>query len=964
MRDEPGEGGITDGGGDGDGPGGTYALRGIPVFRAGDHRGKEYTDADLEDMARNFALACAGEDACYRVPIVLGHSEDQAVLRAILSSSDIPAGGWAAACWADGGTLYADAERVQPELARLVRTGAYREVSAEVYDEPPPGMPAGCRGKMLRRIAFLGAEPPEVKGLGGIPDPEPEGRFAEHGYPWWRFDAAAPVLLECSRAAPCGAGVWAAFSEAWPMVPAEQVEAVGGGDAPAAADAGVLDADALAARCRDAGLDPQALGLTPEQMAAFVRALDAAAEADALEARDAQAQVAAPQELPPEEGPPPEEAEPDGRFAEGDDEDVHYTGREQDEADDIGRRGMVERSTFSKEHRDFVSRLQDARQRELAKGRSGRRLGRDINEAFERLGSGGADEFADGDGYDDDEMEPWLRDTKPDGTPNRFDEAKGGRVPDFVNEPDEDAAEAASVRETLEQYQRRTQGMVSPGIKIGPDGRPRNDRVRAKELERARDWLGADVYAEDEDAEEVREAERQRLRRLYGAHAHAEGGDDGEGEHDDHAEGTDRADRKRRVQAARKRHTAARERAHGGPGPARRAADLERAARDLDHRGKSGRPREGGGSYAGGQNPAPMQPYAEGERDLTEDDRWRLDETAAGDGRLHRAVNAAVDPRSRFPGNRGQKGKSVGAVTNIGDERYHTRRAARRTGRLPEGAQPGRDFAEGEPPAEEERADLERRDYFDGVLLEQANQPDPSAKGKSVGAVHPGIPGDDVRRRARRRAEIARHDRGEQFSEGTHDQGDSPMATTTSAPAAAVGRLIRDAVRAELAPALRRLEQVEKFSEQKARDDEQRARGNRLKEVRDLLDGLTVSQKSLPPASRARWEQALMAADDSRVIARFSEGGKTVGLTHYRMLRQNLLDLPAHAVFGEAVKDGGQDGGPDAALSPDERKVAQHYDAFSEAYGKHGLSRDAMLEGFRSERKLNPNVTAETFLNK
>ena len=70
------------------------------------------------------------------------------------------------------GTLHilkADIANVPPEVAKLIESGAYKKVSAEIYDEPPDGIPS--TGKMLRRVAFLGGSLPEIKSLADIPTP-------------------------------------------------------------------------------------------------------------------------------------------------------------------------------------------------------------------------------------------------------------------------------------------------------------------------------------------------------------------------------------------------------------------------------------------------------------------------------------------------------------------------------------------------------------------------------------------------------------------------------------------------------------------------------------------------------------------------------------------------------------------------------------------------------------------------
>lgn len=132
----------------------------MDIFAAGKWRGKSYTTRDLDRIVSNF------RENKSRIPIVIGHDESQE----FLERSDLPAAGWISRLWRRGKHLFADVQHVPPAVARLLRSKAYRTVSAEIYDEPPEGTVG--KGKMLRRIAFLGGEIPHVKTLADIPTPE------------------------------------------------------------------------------------------------------------------------------------------------------------------------------------------------------------------------------------------------------------------------------------------------------------------------------------------------------------------------------------------------------------------------------------------------------------------------------------------------------------------------------------------------------------------------------------------------------------------------------------------------------------------------------------------------------------------------------------------------------------------------------------------------------------------------
>lgn len=99
------------------------------------------------------------------VPAVLGHDEGQ------------PAYGVAVKVWREGDKLKADLVNIPKEVDDAIQAGAYFQTSAEVYDDTgEAGLPAG-NGCMLRRIALLGADIPQVKTLADLPKPDGAGNL-------------------------------------------------------------------------------------------------------------------------------------------------------------------------------------------------------------------------------------------------------------------------------------------------------------------------------------------------------------------------------------------------------------------------------------------------------------------------------------------------------------------------------------------------------------------------------------------------------------------------------------------------------------------------------------------------------------------------------------------------------------------------------------------------------------------
>jgi hypothetical protein len=115
----------------------------VEVFRAGDYGDKgKWTVEDLDEVVANFL------GGVWTPPAVFGHPKE-----------DDPAQGWVCALERVGDTLRARFTQVSEELESSVKNGRFPNRSAAFYVNPKGNGPA------LRHVGFLGATPPEVKGL-------------------------------------------------------------------------------------------------------------------------------------------------------------------------------------------------------------------------------------------------------------------------------------------------------------------------------------------------------------------------------------------------------------------------------------------------------------------------------------------------------------------------------------------------------------------------------------------------------------------------------------------------------------------------------------------------------------------------------------------------------------------------------------------------------------------------------
>jgi hypothetical protein len=118
----------------------------VEIFRAGDYGQKgNWTPDKLAAVVTNFK---GGE---WKPPAVLGHPKD-----------DSPAMGWVEDVAVEGDVLKAKFNQVQPQLEAHVAEGRFPNRSAAFYIDPKG------KGPVLRHVGFLGATPPEVKGLAPI----------------------------------------------------------------------------------------------------------------------------------------------------------------------------------------------------------------------------------------------------------------------------------------------------------------------------------------------------------------------------------------------------------------------------------------------------------------------------------------------------------------------------------------------------------------------------------------------------------------------------------------------------------------------------------------------------------------------------------------------------------------------------------------------------------------------------
>lgn len=136
----------------------TFSLKDRPVFKAGTYNGNTYTESDLDQMVKNFAIL-------YDVvkPVLkLGHGNQE-----ILKQAGMPAAGWATGLRRKGEMLLADFADIPKRVYDLLVKKAFKRFSAEIFPDYH-GEDGKKYGIVFKAAAVLGADLPAIKTLPDI----------------------------------------------------------------------------------------------------------------------------------------------------------------------------------------------------------------------------------------------------------------------------------------------------------------------------------------------------------------------------------------------------------------------------------------------------------------------------------------------------------------------------------------------------------------------------------------------------------------------------------------------------------------------------------------------------------------------------------------------------------------------------------------------------------------------------
>lgn len=134
----------------------TYNIDNVEIMAVGVWNGDKYTEKDLDGLVKSF-----NETKQYLKPYLkLGHNESQKL------ADDMPALGWIDKLRKVGGKLVADFVKIPKTIYELIKAGAYRRVSSEVYFNIRVNNKHHERA--LKAVSLLGAVTPAVENLADI----------------------------------------------------------------------------------------------------------------------------------------------------------------------------------------------------------------------------------------------------------------------------------------------------------------------------------------------------------------------------------------------------------------------------------------------------------------------------------------------------------------------------------------------------------------------------------------------------------------------------------------------------------------------------------------------------------------------------------------------------------------------------------------------------------------------------
>lgn len=138
----------------------TASIKGLEIFSSGKWNGDSYNDADLDVMVSAF------NQVGFEPTVKAGHAGGQENEKKAREVFGAPALGYVEKIYRQGSKLFADLKDIPRKFADLIKAGAYKRISSEVYWNYSKGDQKFSR--VLKAVAFLGADIPAITNLDAV----------------------------------------------------------------------------------------------------------------------------------------------------------------------------------------------------------------------------------------------------------------------------------------------------------------------------------------------------------------------------------------------------------------------------------------------------------------------------------------------------------------------------------------------------------------------------------------------------------------------------------------------------------------------------------------------------------------------------------------------------------------------------------------------------------------------------
>jgi hypothetical protein len=137
----------------------TVSINGLEVFSSGSFNGDKYSEADLDLMVDAF------DKVGFQPTIKAGHADGQEDAKAARKVFGEPSLGYVSRLYRNGKKLMADITSVPRRFADLIKARSFSRVSSEIYWNYKNDSDHKTYPRVLKAVAFLGADIPAITSL-------------------------------------------------------------------------------------------------------------------------------------------------------------------------------------------------------------------------------------------------------------------------------------------------------------------------------------------------------------------------------------------------------------------------------------------------------------------------------------------------------------------------------------------------------------------------------------------------------------------------------------------------------------------------------------------------------------------------------------------------------------------------------------------------------------------------------